>query len=95
MPQSETDQLVLDTIREVARGRPLSAGTRFTRVGIGPWQRQRFFGPLRLALLRRGLDIHDAGVTRESFKAMQSPSEVQRLIPGIANPLAAKAGAEG
>ena len=67
MKRTDVYQLVLDVIRDVARGRPVVSGTDFSRIGIGPWQRQRFFGPLHAAFKRYDLDITRAGVTRESF----------------------------
>ena len=53
MKHSDARQLVLDVVREVAQGRPIDSGTEFSRVGVGPWQRQRLFGPLRDAFGRR------------------------------------------
>jgi hypothetical protein len=80
MKQTEVRQLVLDVVRKVARGRPVASGTEFSRIGIGPWQRQRFFGPLRDAFHRRGLDITGGGVTRESFTHYRTLREVQAAI---------------
>ena len=80
MKQAEVRQLVLDVVRRVARGRPVAAGTDFSILGIGVWQRQRFFGPLRDAFRRLGLDITGGGVTRESFKHYRTMREVQAAI---------------
>jgi hypothetical protein len=80
MKQAEFRQLVLDVVRKVARGRPVAAGTEFSRIGIGAWQRQRFFGPLRDAFQRLGLDIAGGGVTRESFTHYRTVREVQAAI---------------
>ena len=80
MKQADVYQLVLDVVREVARGRHLSSGTEFSRIGIGPWQRQRFFGPLRDAFNRHGLDVTGRGITRESFRHYQTVREVQVAI---------------
>jgi hypothetical protein len=80
MKQAESRQLVLDVVRKVARGRPVASGTEFSRIGIGPWQRQRFFGPLRNAFRRRGIDIMGCGVTRESFTHYRTVREVQAAI---------------
>jgi hypothetical protein len=80
MKQAEVRQLVLDVVRRVARGRPVASGTDFSLLGIGAWQRQRFFGPLRDAFQRRGLDITGGGVTRESFTRYRTMREVQAAI---------------
>ena len=80
MKQTDVHQLVLDIVREVARGRPVASGTDFSQIGIGPWQRQRFFGPLRDAFNRHGLDIAGSGVTRGSFTRYQTLREVQVAI---------------
>jgi hypothetical protein len=80
MKQADVHQLVLDVVREVARGRHVAPGTEFSRIGIGPWQRQRFFGPLRDAFNRHSLDVTGRGVTRESFKHYHTVREVQAAI---------------
>jgi hypothetical protein len=80
MKRAEVHQLVLDVVRRVARGRPVAAGTDFSQLGIGAWQRQRFFGPLRDAFHRLGLDITGGGVTRESFMHYRTMREVQAAI---------------
>ena len=80
MKRSEVHRLVLDVVRQVARGRPVGPGTEFARIGIGAWQRQRFFGPLRDAFHRRGLDITGGGVTRESFTNYQTLRQVQAAV---------------
>src|SRR5687768_3795845 len=80
MKRSEVHQLVLDVVRQVARGRPVASGTEFSRIGIGAWQRQRFFGPLRNAFNRRGLDITGGGVTRESFTHYQTLRQLQAAV---------------
>ena len=80
MKQADVHQLVLDVVREVARGRHLASGTEFSRIGIGPWQRQRFFGPLRDAFNRHGLDIEGGGVTRGSFTRFETLRQVQAAI---------------
>ena len=72
--------LVRDVIPAEARGRPVRAGTEFSRIGIGPWQRQRFFGPVRRALLRRAVDIREAGVTRESFRDFRGLPDVHAAV---------------
>ena len=80
MKQSDVRQLVLDVVREVAPGRPIASGTEFSRVGVGPWQRQRFFGPLRDAFGRHGFDITGDALTRESFTHFQTLREVQAAV---------------
>jgi hypothetical protein len=80
MKQTEVRQLVLDVVRRVARGRSVAAGTDFSILGIGAWQRQQFFGPLRDAFRRLGLDITGGGVTRESFRHYRTMREVQAAI---------------
>jgi hypothetical protein len=80
MKRTDANQLVLDVVRRVARGRPVAAGTRFTRIGIGAWQRQRFFGPLRDAFNRHGLDITGNDVTRQGFAHYETLREVQAAV---------------
>ena len=80
MTRALVHRLVRDVVRAEAPGRPVHAGTQFSRVGIGPWQRQRFFGPVRSALLRRAVDIRDAGVTRESFQDFRRLLDVQAAV---------------
>jgi hypothetical protein len=85
MKQSAVYQLVLDVIREVAQGRPVASRTQFSQIGIGPWQRQRFCGPLRVAFNRHGLDINGGGVTPGSFTHFNSLRQVQAAIWQIIN----------
>jgi hypothetical protein len=80
MTRALVHRLVRDVVRAEARGRPVRAGTEFSRIGIGPWQRQRFFGPVRSALLRRAVDIGAAGVTRESFMDFRRLLDVQAAV---------------
>jgi hypothetical protein len=80
MKQTDVRRLVLDIVREVAPGRPIASGTEFSHVGVGPWQRQRFFGPLRDAFSRHGFDITGGAVTREAFTHFQTLGEVQAAI---------------
>ena len=80
MKQSAAYRLVLDVIREVAQGRPVASGTQFSDIGIGPWQRQRFFGPLRDAFSRHGLDISSGGVEQGSFTRFDPLRQVQAAI---------------
>ena len=80
MKQADVHRLVLDVVREVARGRPVASGTKFSRIGIGPWQRQRFFGPIRDAFNRHGLDITGNDLTREGFTHYQTLREVQAAV---------------
>jgi hypothetical protein len=80
MKQTAVYRLVLDVIREVAQGRPVAARTQFSHIGIGPWQRQRFFGPLRDAFNRHGLDISGGGVGQRSFTHFDSLRQVQDAI---------------
>ena len=80
MQQADVHQLVLDVVREVARGRHVGPGTEFSRIGIGPWQRQRFFGPLRDAFNRHSLDITGSGLTRGAFAHYHTLREVQAAI---------------
>ena len=80
MNRAGVHDLVRDVVREVALGRYLAAGTEFSRIGIGPWQRQRFFGPLRDAFNRRGLDVTGRGLERESFMHYHTLGEVQAAI---------------
>src|SRR5688572_27605388 len=86
MKQSAAYRLVLDVIREVAQGRPVASGTQFSDIGIGPWQRQRFFGPLRDAFNRHGLDISGGGIKQGSFTAFDSLRQVQAAIWQIIKP---------
>ena len=80
MKQTDVRQLVLDVVREVLPGRPIASGTEFSHVGVGPWQRQRFFGPLRDAFSRHGLDITGDAVTREAFTQFQTVGDVQAAV---------------
>jgi hypothetical protein len=80
MKQTDVRQLVLDIVREVAHGRPVAPRTEFSQIGIGPWQRQRFFGPLRDGFNRHGLDITGGAVTREAFTRFQTLGDVQAAI---------------
>jgi hypothetical protein len=80
MKQTDVRQLVLDVVREVAPGRHIASGTKFSHVGVGPWQRQRFFGPLRDAFNRHGLDITGRGVTREGFTHYETLREVRAAV---------------
>ena len=80
MRQSTVYRLVLDVIRQVARGRPVASRTLFSHIGIGPWQRQRFFGPLRDAFNRHGLDITSSGLTQRAFAHYHTLREVQAAI---------------
>jgi hypothetical protein len=80
MKQADVRQLVLDVVREVAPGRPIAFGTNFSSVGVGPWQRQRFFRPLRNAFSRHGLDITGDALTREAFTHFQTLGDVQAAI---------------
>ena len=80
MKQKDVHQLVLDVVRAVARGRPVASDTDFSEIGIGPWQRQRFFGPLRDAFSHHGVDITGGGVAPESFTHYQTVREVQAAV---------------
>jgi hypothetical protein len=80
MKQTEVHQLVLEVVRGVARGRPVTRDTEFSQIGIGPWQRQRFFGPLRDAFNHHGVDITGGGVTSETFTHYQTMREVQAAV---------------
>lgn len=80
MKKSVVYQNVLDIVREVARGRPVTLGTDFSRIRIGPWQRQRFFGPLRDGFTHSGVNITGGGLTRESFTHFQTLREVQAAV---------------
>ena len=80
MKQRTVYQLVLYVVRQVARGRPVASRTEFSHIGIGPWQRQRFFGPLRDAFNRHGLDIRGGGVTQGSFTHFETLRQVQAAI---------------
>ena len=80
MRQSAVYELVLDVIRKVAQGRPVASRTQFSRIGIGPWQRQRFFGPLRDAFNRHGLDISGGGLAHGSFTRFATLRQVQAAI---------------
>jgi hypothetical protein len=80
MKQTEVHRLVLDVVREVAPGRAITAGTQFSHIGIGAWQRQRFFGPLRDGFNRHGFDITGDAVTREGFTHYETMREVQAAI---------------
>jgi hypothetical protein len=80
MTQKDVHRLVSDVVRDVARGRPVASDTDFSDIGIGPWQRQRFFGPLRNAFNRHGVDITGVGVTRECFTHYRTLRDVQVAI---------------
>ena len=80
MKQRAVHQLVLDVIREVAQGRPVASDTQFSHIGIGRWQRQRFFGPLRDAFNRHGVNIRGGGVTQGSFTHFETLRQVQAAI---------------
>jgi hypothetical protein len=80
MRKPEVYHLILDVVRDIASGRPVASGTEFSQIGIGPWQRQRFFGLLRDAFNRHGLDITGSGVTREGFTYYETLREVQAAI---------------
>jgi hypothetical protein len=80
MTQKYVYRLVLEVVRGVARGRPVDSDTDFSDIGIGPWQRQRFFGPLRDAFNRDGVDITGVGVTRECFTHYRTLRDVQVAI---------------
>ena len=80
MTQKHVYRLVLDVVRDVARGRPVDSDTDFSAIGIGPWQRQRFFGPLRDAFNRDGVDITRVGLTPECFTDYRTLRDVQVAI---------------
>jgi hypothetical protein len=80
MKEKAVHELVLHVVREVARGRHVDSGTKFSNIGIGPWQRQRFFGPLRDAFGQHGLDISGDGVTRASFTQFETLRQLQAAI---------------
>jgi len=80
MRQTDVRRLVLDVVRRFAPGRPIASGTEFSHIGVGPWQRQRFFGPLRDAFGRHGFDITDDALNREAFTHFQTLREVQAAV---------------
>jgi hypothetical protein len=80
MTQKDVHRLVLDVVRDVALGRPVAADTDFSDIGIGRWQRQRFFGPLRDAFNQHGVDITGVGVTRECFAQYRTLRDVQGAV---------------
>jgi hypothetical protein len=80
MTRALVHRLVGDVIRAEARGRPVQPGTEFSRIGIGQWRRQRFFGPVRSALARRAVDVLHGGVTRESFRDLRVLPDVRAAV---------------
>jgi hypothetical protein len=58
----------------------VAASTQFSHIGIGPWQRQRFFCPLRDAFNRHGVEISGRGLEQGSFTSFDSLRQVQAAI---------------
>ena len=61
MKQARVHRLILDIVREVAHGRPVTSETDFSQIGIGPWRGGRH--TVELDGHRWAFHVVDAGDT--------------------------------